>query len=604
MSRPIFKLATCLLALLLIVMMFPAPKLSAEESDGSLTNLLPLVGGALVEAGAKNWEEASTELLQFETLWNGVQTPIPVDTAEEIKGHLDKAKEAIQLQNQEEANSSLSALAKTVNTYVEANTEKAETPSGKDAAQLLQGMAENTLSPLEQEQIDVSTAQSRYKEILNKWHKIEGPIRSGHFGVYSDVERHMSLIRISLQAEPPKTDQAISELKSMLSLLQNYIDGKLDDSAASSSLEAGGTSLADALILLRDANQAIQLQDVAGASSQMSEFITLWPSVEGEVSISSATIYTDTENKMTEAQSYLVSTPPDLTKAQELISKILNNLEPLAERTAYSAWDAALILLREGLEAILVLAALLAFVKRANNRTARSYVWAGAGTGLLLSGVLAAVLTYVFSQSTSGSTRELIEGFVGLLAVLMMLTVGHWLHSKSSTQAWNNYLSKHVGGALQRGSLWSLFALSGLAIIREGAETAVFYIGMAPSIEPMQFIIGITGALLALIILGFCIIRFSVKLPIRSFMLTATLLIYYLVIRFTGESIHSLQISGILPAHSKSWLPSVSWLGAFPTWETTAAQLALLLFVLVRLYVGREKSKPNTSSSNAIRGRS
>lgn len=570
-------------------MMFQVPKLAAQEDETSLKKLLPLVGGALVEAGAQNWEKASTELLQFETLWNGVSTPVSADTAKDIKENLANAKGALQQQNQEEANTSLSALAKKVNQYVEDNVEKAEAPSGKEAAKLLLSMAKNTLAPLEQN--DVKGAQNRYKEILAKWKKIEGPIRSGHFAVYSDVERHMSLIRIALQAQPAKAEQAVSELNTMLDLLQDYIDGKLDDTAASSSPGADGKSLSDALILLRNANQAIQDQNATEASNQLSEFIILWPSVEGEVSISSATIYTDTENKMTAAQSYLLSSPPNLIKAQELISKMLSNLEPLAERTAYTAWDAGLILIREGLEAILVLAALLAFVKRANNRAARNYVWAGAGIGLLISGALAAVLTYVISQAVSGSTRELIEGIVGLLAVLMMLTVGHFLHSKSSAQAWNNYLTKQVGGALQRGSLWSLFALSGLAIVREGAETAVFYIGMAPSIEPMQFIIGISGALIALIILGFCIIKFSVKLPIRPFMLTATLLIYYLVIRFMGESLHSLQIAGLLPAHSSSWLPSISWIGAFPTWETTAAQLVLLLFVLAQLYASKTQEK-------------
>lgn len=588
----------CLLAFFLIVMIFQVPKLAAQEDEASLKKLLPLVGGALVEAGAQNWEEASTELLQFETLWNGVNTQVSADTAKGIKENLANAKAALQQQNQEEANASLSALAIKVNQYVEDNVEKAEAPSGKEAAALLLGMAKNTLAPLEQN--DIKGAQNRYKEILTKWKKIEGPLRSEHFGVYSDVERHMSLIRIALQAQPAKADQAVSELKTMISLLQDYIDGKLDDTAASSSPESGEKSLTDALILLRNANQAIQDQNATEASNQLSEFIILWPSVEGEVSISSATIYSDTENKMTAAQSYLLSSPPDLVKAQELISKMLSNLEPLADRTSYTAWDAALILLREGLEAILVLAALLAFVKRANNRAARNYVWAGAGVGLLISGVLAAVLTYVISQAMSGSTRELIEGIVGLLAVLMMLTVGHFLHSKSSTQAWNNYLSKQVGGALQRGSLWSLFALSGLAIVREGAETAVFYIGMAPSIEPLQFVIGISGALIALIIFGFCIIKFSVKLPIRPFMLTATLLIYYLVIRFMGESLHSLQIAGLLPAHSNSWLPSISWIGAFPTWETTTAQLILVLFVLSQLYVGRTKEQTTSTRSKAI----
>ncbi|MNC40457.1 Ferrous iron permease EfeU precursor [compost metagenome] len=144
---------------------------------------------------------------------------------------------------------------------------------------------------------------------------------------------------------------------------------------------------------------------------------------------------------------------------------------------------------------------------------------------------------------------------------------------------------------MERGSLWSLFALSGLAILREGAETAVFYIGMAPSIDSSQLIIGIVGALAALTIIGFCIIRFSVKLPIRPFMLVASLLIYYLVIRFMGDSIHALQIGGLLPAHSKAWLPTISWIGAYPTLETFIPQLILLLFVIWQLVTAERNNK-------------
>ncbi|MNP14620.1 Ferrous iron permease EfeU precursor [compost metagenome] len=238
-----------------------------------------------------------------------------------------------------------------------------------------------------------------------------------------------------------------------------------------------------------------------------------------------------------------------------------------------------------------MLAALLAFVNRTKDKTARNFIWAGAGTGLLLSAVIALLLTFAVSQAVAGGARETIEGFIGLAAVVMMLAVGHWLHNKSSGQAWSKYLAKQVGGALERGSLWSLFALSGLAILREGAETAVFYIGMAPSIESSQLIIGIIGALAALTIVGFCIIRFSVKLPIRPFMLVASLLIYYLVIRFMGDSIHSLQIGGLLPAHSKAWLPTISWIGAYPTLETFIPQLILLLFVIWQLVTAERNNK-------------
>lgn len=137
-----------------------------------------------------------------------------------------------------------------------------------------------------------------------------------------------------------------------------------------------------------------------------------------------------------------------------------------------------------------------------------------------------------------------------------------------------------MGHALTRGSLWSLFAVSELAILREGAETAIFYIGMAPAIEPPQLLIGIGAAIAILVVLAFAIIKFSVRLPIRAFFLTATVLIYYLVFRFLGESIHSLQAVGKLPGHTASSFPSISWLGMYPIWETFVPQVAVLIFMV------------------------
>ncbi|MFD1178265.1 FTR1 family protein [Paenibacillus puldeungensis] len=581
-----------LCCMLLLIGVSPAMAADEKNTSAGLDSLLPLVGGALVEAGAGGWEKASAELTEFENLWNKLEPAPSGETAEEIANTLKAAKEAVGAKDAEEAKEQLSSLAKQVNTFTEQSSEQSEaSASGKDAAGQLLKMVNETLTPLNAGKLE--EAKSRYKEILNQWGEMEGPIRGGHFGVYSDIETHMSLIRIALQAEPAKQKQAIDELNKLITLLQNYTEGKLDDASSGSAANEGKASLKDALALLREADEAAEEQNASQAADQMQAFIVMWPTVEGEVSVTSSSIYTATENRMSEAQSYLLSSPPDLAKARLIIGQMLSDLAPLANKQTYTAWDAALVLLREGLEAILVVAALLAFAKRAQQKSAQRYIWTGAGSGLLLSIVLAVLLTYTVSQAVSGGARELFEGIIGLLAVVMMLAVGHFLHSRSSIQAWNHYVAKQVGGALERGSMWSLFILSGLAILREGAETAVFYIGMAPSMEPMQLITGMLGAILALTVLGFLMIRFSVKLPIRPFMLTATVFIYYLVIRFLGESIHALQVAGALPAHTEGWLPTAGWIGAYPTWETFLPQCLLLLFVIWRLMATeRRKTKP------------
>ncbi|MBP2002155.1 high-affinity iron transporter [Paenibacillus shirakamiensis] len=557
----------------------------------SLDALLPLVGGSLVESGRSNWTEATAELNQFEGQWKMIRKD--TTEAKAIDKGLSDAKAALQHQDAALSNSTLSSLAKQVNTYVDQQQQAGSSREhAVTSAKTLLKLVQQTSTDLTEHKSE--QALNSYKLLTGRWKTVESPIRQDNFSVYSQLENKLSVIRISLQAEPARLDQASKNLAELSTLLQDYISGKLSSNVTPDT-NTTGRKLSDALVILKKVQSSIAAGQAATASDTMAEFITLWPSVEGEVSISSPTLYNSTENQMAEVQGYLISSPPNLKQANEVIGGMIQSLAPLTATTSYTAWDAALVLLREGLEAILVLAALLAFVKRSDNKRARGYVWAGASTGLVLSGVLALILTYTISQAASGSARELIEGITGIVAVIMMLTIGHWLHSKANTKAWNQYISDQVGGAIARGSHWSLFALAGIAILREGSETAIFYIGMAPAIDPVQFAIGIIGALAALIVLAFFIIYFSARLPLRPFFLTATILIYYLVLRFIGESIHSLQIAGKISAHSESWLPAIRSLGAYPTLETYAAQIIVLLFIVWTL----TRKKPTSQSATA-----
>lgn len=605
-----------------------APASAQAGSNGSapsLETLLPLVGGALVSAGSEDWSGAAGELDQFAKAWDSLAAAAPQDADSQIKAALADAGAGITAKDKDKAGQALSALAKEVNNYVEsgsgtgnpggakgsggtggsgeagsssANANGASSSdAGKQAAGKLLEMSLLVAKDLDAGDLDA--AKRDYKAITDGWSRIETPIRQSHFSLYSKLETQMALIRVALQAEPAKTEQATSQLADMNSRLQAYVGGKLDGQQDDAPQE-GSVSLADGVKLLTQSLDELNSGsgsssdgEVVAARDRLDQFITMWPAIEGEVSISSSSAYQNTENRMTEALGYLSSEPPLKDKAANVLRSMIGELGPISRITAYSAWDAAVILLREGLEAILVVAALLAFAGRADNRTARAYIWSGAGAGLVLSGILAVLLTYAISQASSGGTRELTEGITGLVAVVMMLTVGAWLHGKSSTKAWNEYMAKQVSGALARGSLWSLFALAGLAILREGAETAIFYIGMAPAIDNWQLVLGIGAAAVILTVVGYCIIRFSAKLPVGPFFFTAALLIYYLVLRFLGESLHALQIAGKLPAHPEPALPSLGWLGFYPTWETFVPQLLLLIYIIWEL-IPRRGRKSNT----------
>nr|WP_261764586.1 FTR1 family protein [Paenibacillus xylanexedens] len=580
------------------------PQKSAKTDQ--LHALLPPVGSALVEAGQGKLEDAIRDVSDFQVLWQQAGQLKPEQNAEQIAGlittvndALTKVQDVLKGSDADAAKSALADLARAVNAYVEAfQSGEGGSDAGRKAATRL--LPDSRSSLVAMQNGDWPLAERTYKRIVTAWKGTEAPIRKDHFGVYSQLEKQMSLIRIAMQAEPRKETQAIQQMNEMVTLLTDYSmgtlkDGELDKEA----VNAGSASLADLLQLLEQVQQQIQAGDSTGAATGMEQFIVAWPSVEGQVQISSPASYTAIENEMTEASGYLVSSPPNTSKATVVVSRMIERLEPLTETTSYTAWDAALILLREGLEAILVLAALLAYAKKSGQVAARRWIWAGAGSGLLLSVGLAVVLTLVLAAASSGSTREMIEGYTGLAAVVLMLTVGQWMHNKSNARSWNSYVERQVGGALARGSLWSLFAVAGLAILREGAETAIFYIGMAPSIQLSQLFMGVGIALVILVILAIAIIQFSVRLPVRWFFLTATLLIYYLVFRFLGESIHSLQVSATLSAHVAHELPALSWLGMYPTWETFVPQMVVLVYLVFSLVRTEKRSARGMSSTSS-----
>lgn len=131
--------------------------------------------------------------------------------------------------------------------------------------------------------------------------------------------------------------------------------------------------------------------------------------------------------------------------------------------------------------------ALVTTLKAAKMRKGLKWVYGGAVAGVLASAVIAVILQVVFPAVTSGANREIIEGCVGIFAVAMMILIGIWLHSKSSVKQWNDFMDHQMKTVTATGSFVSMFALSFLAVFREGAETILFYVGIIPRITTANF---------------------------------------------------------------------------------------------------------------------
>src|SRR5207248_2907631 len=141
---------------------------------------------------------------------------------------------------------------------------------------------------------------------------------------------------------------------------------------------------------------------------------------------------------------------------------------------------------------------------------------------------------------------------------------------------------QRMTAALEGGGLASLATISFLAVFREGAETALFYIGIAPAISLTDLLVGIGLGTAGLVVIGVLMMVFGLRLPMRPFFLVSSLLLYYLAFKFVGTGVHALQVADALPATPVA-LPSLDALGVFPTLETTVPQLLLIVAALVVL---------------------
>lgn len=278
-----------------------------------------------------------------------------------------------------------------------------------------------------------------------------------------------------------------------------------------------------------------------------------------------------------------------LVRAQERLSA--EGLSPGA-----TFLSSLLILLREGLEAILVLAAIITFVIRANRREAMPYVHAGWGLALLLGAITWFMATYIVGQS--GASREMTEGVTALLAAAMLIYVGFWLHSRSYARAWDHFIRDQVGSALAGKTLWAMALVSFLAVYRELFEVVLFYQALAAQAGPAGIapLVGgiVTGALL-LAAIGYGIFKLSIRLPLKLFFTAMSALLALLAVVFAGNGIAALQEAGLVPADRVVFV-SVPVLGLHPTIETIGAQIITLLVVVACFYFAGRGSRDSAAS--------
>ncbi len=243
--------------------------------------------------------------------------------------------------------------------------------------------------------------------------------------------------------------------------------------------------------------------------------------------------------------------------------------------TAAPAFLQSLIIIgREGLEVVLILAAMLAVLHKVDAGRSAGALWWGAAIGVAASLATAALVQVVFRSSRH---VELLEGLTLLLAAAVLLFVGHWLLAKANVVRWKAYLERRLRGGVGAGSAVALGLVSFLAVYREGVETVLFYRALLSTEEAPAAVVlaGLAAGLVALSLLCYGIYRFGLRIPLRPFFAGTSALLLLLAFVFAGKGVHELQEAGVL---AESGLPFLRFpsLGLYPTTETLVSQVVVL----------------------------
>jgi high-affinity iron transporter len=249
------------------------------------------------------------------------------------------------------------------------------------------------------------------------------------------------------------------------------------------------------------------------------------------------------------------------------------------------------IIVREGLEAMLVVVALAAGTRSVGGRNRSRDVYRGALLAIAVSIVLAWAVNHIITDNAS----DTLEGVFQFLAAATLFYVSSWLTAKSQADKWLKFISEQVERA-EKSSVpgFALGLASFLAVVREGGETIVFFKalteGTTAPIEMHAIFAGLGAGIALLAIIFWVLTRASYRIPVGAFFWVTSILLYALAVVFVGQGVASWQESGILGATFIEHLPEIPMLGFYPTVQSIGAQVALIILALASFFAPRRGS--------------
>lgn len=391
-------------------------------------------------------------------------------------------------------------------------------------------------------------------------------------------------------AKEPGVRAAIPDMKALVTLTEAELSKKLPPEIAHDALAhargtpevlvTGSSGISLARKQLQASLAALGSGDRANATRlALSAYLDGFEPLEAALDARNKQLLVDVERTMQLYRAAVSEGRVDQAKERardldELFGRVESELGAGRADAATTFVGALTILLREGVEALLIIVAMVAFLRKAQRPQALRYVHAGWVAALLGGALTWVIATHVVS--VSGASREVTEGVSSLFAAVVLLSVGLWMHQKSTAGRWQAYLRDRLSTAMTKRSAWALFALAFIAVYREVFETVLFFSALAADGHGSALMGGLVAGMALLGIIAAVFLRTSARLPIGKFFALSSILVAVLAVVLAGKGVAGMQEAGWLAATPIAWLRSPG-LGVYPTLETNLAQLIVLI---------------------------
>ena len=409
------------------------------------------------------------------------------------------------------------------------------------------------------------------------------------------LRRRIPDLKTLVALTPAALGAAIGDAKAdaVLAFLRRHPEQVMQQ--APGSLAVARAKLAESVAAARRGN-ARMAKELA-----LSAYLDGFEPIEPTLTARDATLMGRIEGAMGEFRAAIDrgASPDDLAEKVTVLGGFFDDAEaalaPDAATEASTFLGAFTILLREGLEALLIVVAMIAFLRKAERGEALRYVHGGWVSAIIAGGITWAVATYAIG--ISGASRELTEGFGSLFAAVVLLSVGIWMHGKAQADQWQRYIREKMSRALSGGSGWFLFGLAFVVVYREVFETILFYAALSAQGDNGMLLAGAGSAIGLLSLIAWAMLRYSRKLPIAQFFRYSSWLMAVLTVVLAGKGVAALQEAGLINIAPLADVPRLSMLGVFPTWQSVLAQLLMAVAIAVGFaWNGRDRSRSGSGS--------